>query len=361
MKTFLTILFTIIISCVSHLFCMETAYSIQKPNAIVYAPWRENYVNTQQKPKNFINQSCTLCNIINNKNNRENLILHRGNYSLIMLASQPYISNGIHFLVIPYEHKKELCNLSSSTYHEENIFTQKLCGLFSSNAHQAYINSNQGLAAGASIPEHHHRHIIINYAPNFYNFIEAIRETKKAIDLLSLYKELQPQINCFQELILPQHNQTICSQNCYYCSVIRQDTQQNLIIYRGKQTTVMFSHYPTYLGEIDIIPNQHIEAVEMIPAETYEEINQLTVNIYPLILKIIDAQDSNIGLISYGNKAKNKDHIVQKIIPRKDNWKKTPITQSNHVNGDIKKIYRKLLLEWHSLLNKNYEIQKAKL
>jgi ATP adenylyltransferase len=329
--------------------------------AIIYAPWRESYINAQQKPELAISKPCIFCRIINNKNNTENFILHRGKYSLIMLASQPYIDKGIHVLIVPYEHKKELCNLSAETYYEENILTHKLCTLFSSQANETYINSNQGSAAGASIPEHHHKHVMINYAPNFYNLIETLQETKKQIDLQSLYKYIQPQICQLESINLPQKQFSCLNRNCYYCSVIYPNFQESLIIHRGKHTTIMLSHYPSYFGEIDIIPNEHIESLAKMPAETYEEINKLTIEMYPIMLKLVNAQDSNIGLVSYGSKATHREHIRQRLIPRKDSWGKTPITNSNHINGDIKQLYKKLVSEWHAVLNKEYQQQNAKL
>jgi len=346
MKFFFTF-YIAIIFCVTNLFCMETR------QAIIYAPWRENYVNAHNPyQKSDVYKPCTFCTIISNKNDSENFILHRGKYSLVMLASQPYINNGIHFLVVPYEHKKELCDLSPETYHEENIFTQELCALFSSRANETYINSNQGSSAGASIPEHGHKHIIVNYAPTFYNLITAIKETKKDINLRSLYERLQPCMNQLETITLPQKLVTTSHADCYYCSIIEPNFQENFIIHRGKHVTIMLSHYPTYFGEIDIIPNEHIESLETMPVEMYEEMNQASVDIYPLMLKIINAQDSNIGLISYGDKATQREHIRQKLIPRKDSWNTSPITRSNHINGDIKKFYRKLVSEWYALQHK---------
>ena len=359
-KLFMTFII-ITISQTSHLLCMETMKDTSTSRqGIIYAPWRENYVNTP-KSNIFTNKPCTLCNIINNKNNRENLILHRGKHSLIMLASQPYIDNGIHLLIVPYEHTKELSELSPEAYNEKNVFTQQVCALLSSQANETYINNNQGSAAGASIPEHSHKHIIINHAQNYYNLIEAVQKTKKYIDLPSIYKELLAKINDLENVIVPQKQIFNVHRNCYYCSVLQKDAQENFIIHRGKHATIMLSHYPSYFGEIDIIPNEHIEGLETMPTETYEEVNKLTTDIYPLVLKIINAQDSNIGLVSYGSQSTQKEHIRQKLIPRKDTWKKTPITKSNHISGDIKKFYKKLTSEWQSLLDNNFHKQAAKL
>lgn len=385
MKNALTLCSIVIILYISltKIMCMETQHSVYRPQpvALIYAPWREDYVNAQQKPKPFVNKSCTFCTIISNPDNKKNLVLYRGKHSLIMLASQPYIDNGIHFLIIPYEHKPQLSELSSDTYDEENMFTQKLCALFAPHANETYINSNQGVAAGASIPEHHHKHIMINYAPRYYNLVDAMRETKRSIDLQKLFHELQPQMNKLETVILPQHPislpahpdaSTLLSSkrppglrsfsegrlegrrarsnndhDCYHCSIMNGDIQENLIIHRGIYATIMLSHYPTYFGEIDIIPHEHIESLETMPTETYKEINQLSNAIYPILLKLVHAQDSNIGLISYGDNATHREHIQHNIIPRRDCWRKTPITRSNHINADVKRLYRKLLSEWH--------------
>ena len=365
MKKNFTFYILTILSCNIHLFCMEPikASDFAKASsdrsagrqAIIYAPWREHYVNAHnphQNPEQIFHRPCIFCRIVTEKNDTKNFILHRGKHSLIMLASIPYIDNGIHFLIVPYEHKKELCDLSSETYHEENLFTQKLCARFSSHANETYINSNQGSAAGASIPEHNHKHIIVNYAPIFYNLIDAIRETRRNINLQSLYERLQPCMSSLETIDLPQKQVNKLHTDCYYCSVIQPNFQENLIIHRGKYVTIMLSHYPTYFGEIDIVPNEHIESLETMPVEVYEEINKATVEIYPLMLKIMNAQDSNIGLVSYGDKATHGEHIRQKLIPRKDSWNRSPITRSNHISGDIKKFYRKLSSEWYALQHK---------
>ena len=113
----------------------------------------------------------------------------------------------------------------------------------------------------------------------------------------------------------------------------------------------MLSHYPTYFGEVDILPNEHIKSVEMMDGDTYDEINELTITIYPIFLSLIGTQDCNIGFISYGNTAELDGHIKQQIIPRKHTWRTSPITRSSHINGDILQLYKKLhkklsLFQW---------------
>src|SRR5436190_12658805 len=154
-----------------------------------------------------------------------------------MLSSQPYVDNGIHFLIIPYEHKREIGNLSTQTYKESNIFTQKLCALFSPQCNEIYININQGTSAGASIPNHFHKHIIFNKSCRYYNLIKAIKATQTTINLESLFQLLQSDFNSFDLIKVPQQiNKIIGYKNCYYCSILKNSgiAQENLIIHRGK-------------------------------------------------------------------------------------------------------------------------------
>ena len=357
MKYFFT--FIILLLQVTTIFNMN--FMKQSPHSIFYAPWREYYANKINNPedsKTIQDKSCILCTMVHNKNNDEHFILHRDKHSLIKLASQPYVSNGIHFLIIPYEHTRETSNLSSDTYKEINHSTQKLCALFSPHCHEIYLNTNQGVSSGASIPDHHHKHIIINNSPRYYNLIQAIQETKATVDLPTLFHTLQSDFAMFNGIIIPQPvTHTLCQKNCYYCSILQKNPEQNLIIHQGQYASIMLSHHPTYFGEVDIIPHQHIESIETIPSHTYQEINELTIAIYPLLLRLLNTEDANIGSISYGNKAHHVEHIKQKIIPRKITWNTTSTTRGFHLNGNIINFYKKLVSEWLSIILKQ-PIQK---
>lgn len=336
-----------------------------KPHSIFYAPWREYYANKFNNPedqKDTQNTSCILCAMVNNHHDTEHFIVHRANHSLIKLASQPYVSNGIHLLIVPYEHTRETSNLSSETYKEINILTQKICTLFSPSCHEIYINTNQGVSSGASIPDHHHKHIIINKSPRYFNLIQAIQETKTIVDLPLLFHTLQSDFVTFNGIITPQPLiHTLCKNNCYYCSILQKNSEQNLIIHKGQYSSIMLSHHPTYFGEIDIIPHQHIESIETLPSETYQEINELTVAIYPLLLRLLNTEDANIGLISYGHQAQHTEHIKQKIIPRKITWNTTSTTKGFHLNGNIVNFYKKLVSEWLAISQNQSTQQQAKL
>jgi diadenosine tetraphosphate (Ap4A) HIT family hydrolase len=344
------------------IFCMEPqTISHQQPQKpILYAPWRGTYA---QKMETTISQateiaqpktSCRLCDA--NKYNKEDLIVYRGKKNNIILASQPYIDKGAHLLIVPLDHTKELSDLSPETRNEKDRLTQQLCAYFSQDYYETCINANQGTSAGASVPDHYHQHVIINTSPPCYNLIQAIEQTKKGIDLSSLSKSLQRHLQSLANLPSPK----ICylctwQPDCYLCSITKNiiEDRKHLIIHRGEHSSIMLSHTPTYFGEIDIVPHKHFSALETMDQKTYDEMNHFTSLIYPILLKILNAQDSNIGLNSYGSKSScSKHHIRQQIIPRKDKWIMSPIVGAAHpLSSNIMDLYRELCLEWGQRAN----------
>lgn len=344
------------------IFTMEITMKSQ-PHSIMYAPWRESYSNTINNPdlvETPAKKECIFCHITHNfkDTNEEHLVLYRAQHSFIMLSKYPYVSNGIHFLIVPYEHTRETSDLLSKTYDEANILTQKLCTLFSRDCHEIFVTTNQGTSAGASIPDHHHRHVIINKSPRYYNLIDAMQNTKPTIDLLSLFDALKPQLTKLDTVTVPTISLPPSSSNCYYCAIRkeRNNDKKNLVIHRGKHVLIMLSHHPTYLGEVEIIPHEHIESLEIMSPDVYKEINHLTAEFYPILLSLLHTTDSNIGLISYGEQATNREHIRQKIIPRKNTWNTTSTTRAYHLNGDVINLYNKLLFLWHKKCRNNSKL-----
>jgi ATP adenylyltransferase len=325
-----------------------------RPHHIMYAPWREAYdtkVSTQEKSTTT---ECALCNL-NSKN--QQLIVYKGKKNTVVLATQPYVDKtGIHLLIVPKKHIAELQNLTPDTYKEINILTQKLCSFFSQDSYEICINTNQGKAAGASIPQHHHRHLIVMTTPPCSNLIQTMKITKEPVDLLLLAEQLRRSFSSLSSIKSPLYCEpTLHYQLCYFCHLAQDTTQdaKNLIIHRGKKTITMLSHYPTYFGEVDIIPYHHQTNLETMDAETYKEMSELTRSICPIILKLVGACDGNIGLISCSSKSQEKRHIQQRVVPRKETWITSTITGAHHLNGDVRNIYEKLLLEWNN--------QKAKM
>src|SRR5207237_1406636 len=96
--------------------------------------------------------TCKLCAIVTNNNPHHKDVLYQGTYSAVAINIYPYVDNGIHLLIIPYQHTKELYKLSPETYREENELIHKISVLFGATSHEICINNNEGLESGASIP-----------------------------------------------------------------------------------------------------------------------------------------------------------------------------------------------------------------
>jgi ATP adenylyltransferase len=108
---------------------------------------------------------------------RDNLILYRGETAFVMLNAYPY-TNG-HLMVAPYRHTAELNDLSDP----ELLEIQKLLASSVRWIRSAYhpdgfnIGVNMGSAAGAGIPTHLHWHIVPRWAGDT-NFMTTVGEIR---------------------------------------------------------------------------------------------------------------------------------------------------------------------------------------
>lgn len=304
------------------------------PNALLYMPWRVAYtygdantlatqqsthiptIQQEQKP-------CVFCRITQDPTNDEkSYILHRGKYTCISLASQPYVSSGAHFLILPYAHERELYNLSREAFDELNSFSKQLSSHFSDQCNEIYSGFNIGKSAGASIPDHLHQHIVVDTMPRCNNLIELKQITYPTINLLSQFRALKLELQMLGISSACNNKEIDHSsvQRCYYCSLaqLNNTDEENLIIYRGKHSILLFDHHPKCVGHITIVPIEHIEHMNLMPHETHQELHSLGLKIYPIILAAVHATDLNFGITVYGATTQHKQHLRLEIIPRKE-------------------------------------------
>ncbi len=328
-------------------FCAEIS-PLQSTPAPLYAPWRADYDNKvatalqQAQPK-----LCRLCKV--NELNEENFIVYRGNKNNIMLAGNPYIlpSQGIHLLIVPHEHIGDIF-YRSETSDEMNSLTRKLSILFSPQCHKMLVNTNEGSASGASIPTHHHRHIIIMMMVPSPNFAQTVQQAPKSINLTAISHSLQS----IFKTTLPALEHAFLRQmstyhpHCYLCSIAKntslENDEKNLVVYRGEDGLAMLAHRPTYFGQMDIFPLKHYETPGAMDKKvTYYAINMLARVFQRIICKLVNAQGCNIGYSCSTADASDTNHFCLHIIPRKESWVSSPII-GPVINGDLKDLYGKL-------------------
>lgn len=120
---------------------------------------------------------CVFCSAQETPDGIDNLILHRGEKTFVIMNRYPYTSG--HLMVVPFVHVSTLTELDSETRAEMMELTSLIMSLLSReyNAEGYNIGINIGEAAGAGITEHVHLHIVPRWTGDT-NFMSALGETR---------------------------------------------------------------------------------------------------------------------------------------------------------------------------------------
>jgi ATP adenylyltransferase len=151
----------------------------------IWTPWRYTYITNVDKAP-----GCVFCDLLENNNDRTNLILFRGKFNFIVLNLYPYTSG--HVMVIPYQHEASLAVLDAETTTEMMELTKQLQVILQGEYHPDGFNIglNLGRAAGAGVKEHLHLHIVPRWIGDA-NFMTAIAEARiLPEDLTETYERL---------------------------------------------------------------------------------------------------------------------------------------------------------------------------
>ena len=139
----------------------------------LWAPWRMEYL------KNIDCQGpgCIFCLLPEEKKDKKNLIIDRGEKCFVIMNLYPY-NNG-HLMVVPYKHTSDCSDLGDDVIVE----MWKLVNKCKSVLRKAFrpegfnIGMNIGRTAGAGIDQHIHMHIVPRWNGDT-NFMPLIGETK---------------------------------------------------------------------------------------------------------------------------------------------------------------------------------------
>ncbi len=113
----------------------------------------------------------------------DGLIVARGNAVYAVLNLYPY--NPGHTMIVPYRQVADLEELTAEESAELMSFTQKMIRTIKavSNPNAFNVGLNLGYAAGGSLSEHIHQHIVPRWVGDA-NFITVVGETKVMPQLL---------------------------------------------------------------------------------------------------------------------------------------------------------------------------------
>jgi ATP adenylyltransferase len=123
----------------------------------LWAPWRMSYIHNIDDKKD---DGCIFCTKPLRKTDRDDLILHRGIHTFVIMNLYPY-NNG-HLMVVPYQHTSDCAALNAETSAELWSMLM-LCkkALYTAFKPDGFnIGMNLGRTAGAGIDQHVHMHIV---------------------------------------------------------------------------------------------------------------------------------------------------------------------------------------------------------
>ena len=140
----------------------------------IWAPWRLAYVKDASKDDE---QGCIFCTKPAEEDDRENLIVHRGERCFVLLNLYPY-TNG-HLMIAPFEHVAGLEGLPAETTAEMMALARRAIEVLNAKyePHGFNVGFNQGRVAGAGVEHHIHMHVVPRWGGDT-NFMPVLADTR---------------------------------------------------------------------------------------------------------------------------------------------------------------------------------------
>lgn len=138
----------------------------------IWAPWRLSYVTDATK-----SDQCVFCAKPATGDDRESLIVHRGDLCFVILNLFPY-TNG-HLMVAPFEHVGRLQDLDpGATAEMMDLAQQAMRRIEEVYGPEGFnVGVNQGRVAGAGVEGHIHLHVVPRWAGDT-NYMPVLADTR---------------------------------------------------------------------------------------------------------------------------------------------------------------------------------------
>lgn len=155
---------------------------------IKWTPWRGTYIKGSAEQA----AGCVLCAAAAAEDDREKLVLYRGQHVLVMMNLYPY--NPGHLMIVPYAHTADFAGLDPETAGEIMRLSQHSTAILQAEMkpHGFNLGMNLGRVSGAGIDQHLHLHIVPrwNGDTNFMPVIGGVKLIPEALD--DTYAALRP-------------------------------------------------------------------------------------------------------------------------------------------------------------------------
>ncbi|MFZ3071059.1 MAG: HIT domain-containing protein [Anaerolineaceae bacterium] len=105
---------------------------------------------------------------------------------------------------------------------------------------------------------------------------------------------------------------------CAFCEAFkRSDGPDNLIVHRGKTAFVILNLFPYTSGHLMVVPFEHSDTLEMLPAETQAEMMALTAKAITVLKAVYHPQGFNVGInLGVAAGAGIAEHLHMHVVPR---------------------------------------------
>jgi ATP adenylyltransferase len=154
---------------------------------VVWAPWRMEYVGSDQK-----NEGCIFCPGNDRTQDEKKLILYRSDWSIVLMNRFPY-SNG-HLLIAPLRHTSSFDSLSPDEKLDLLNMVERSASVLKDVMDPAGFNigMNLGKVAGAGVEDHMHFHIVPRWSgdTNYMTVLGEVRIIPEHIQ--ATYEKLLP-------------------------------------------------------------------------------------------------------------------------------------------------------------------------
>jgi len=120
---------------------------------------------------------CVFCNARDNRNDRKDLVLERGEHAFLILNAYPYASG--HLMAVVNRHLSALTAADTPELTDMMRLVQRAIDALSTEYRPDGFNVglNQGRAAGAGIEDHLHMHVVPRWNGDA-NFASVIGDTR---------------------------------------------------------------------------------------------------------------------------------------------------------------------------------------
>ena len=137
----------------------------------LWSPWRLEYLTAPKA------EGCIFCHAAECEDDRESLVLLRGERAFLILNRFPY-NNG-HFMSVPYRHVASLEDLDRPTLTEMMLLVNRgMAALRALMRPDGFnIGANLGMVAGAGVEDHVHLHVVPRWAGDT-NFMPVIGDMR---------------------------------------------------------------------------------------------------------------------------------------------------------------------------------------